>query len=42
MLSKISQTLINGEQVVSEISKVQRDILKKFDITPEMVSEHGY
>ena len=42
ILSKIRQTFINGEQIISEVSKAQREILNEFDITPEMISEHSY
>jgi len=42
MLSKIKYTKVKGEKIVSEVSKSQREILKAFDITPEMVIEHGY
>lgn len=41
-LSKVRCTEINGEKIVSEISKTQRTILKAFDLSTEMVQEHRY
>ena len=41
-LSKIRCTEIDGEKIVSEISKTQRTILKAFDLSPEMVQKHRY
>lgn len=36
-LSKIRYSVIKGERIISEVSKAQREILKAFDLTPEMV-----
>lgn len=36
-LSKIRYAKINGEKVNTEVSKKQRDILKYFDISPDMI-----
>jgi transposase len=37
-LSKIRYTVIKGERIIGEVSRAQREILKAFDITPEMVT----
>ncbi len=41
-LSKIRCSDIDGEKIISEISKSQRKILSPFDLTPEILEKHGY
>ena len=41
-LSKIRCSDIDGEKVISEISKSQRRILSAFDLTPEILEKHSY
>ena len=41
-LGKIRCSDIDGEKIISEISKSQRKILSAFDLTPETLEKHSY